>query len=130
MKLLPLRNSSLILVFTFTFSLYSYSQSGSLVINQDSKINELLEVKKEINKHESDNERYRINIFSGSLSGAEAARNKFRHAYSDWNTSLKYETPNYKIYAGSFRSRLEADRALARIKKTFPNAFTLKPKKE
>lgn len=130
MKLLPLRNSCLVILFTLSFCIYSHAQDGKLVINQDSKIEKLLELKKDINKNESDNERYRINIFSGNLEGAEGARSKFRHAYADWSTALKYETPNYKIYAGSFRSRLEADRALAIIKRTFPNAFTLKPKKE
>jgi len=130
MKLLPLRNSSLLIIFTFSICFYSQAQDGKLVINQDSKIEKLLELKKDINKNESDNDRYRINIFSGGLEGAESARSKFKNTYSDWSTSLKYETPNYKIYAGSFRSRLEADRALALIKKNFPNAFTLKPKKE
>ncbi|MBQ0768718.1 MAG: SPOR domain-containing protein [Bizionia sp.] len=130
MKLLPLRHSSLLILFTLLICSYSQAQDGKLVINQDSKIEKLLELKKDINKNESDNERYRINIFSGSLEGAESARSKFRGAYSDWSTALKYETPNYKIYAGSYRSRLEADRALALIKKNFPNAFTLKPKKD
>ncbi|TYB72176.1 SPOR domain-containing protein [Bizionia gelidisalsuginis] len=130
MKLLPLRNSSLVILLTLSVCFYSHAQEGTLVINQDSKITKLLELKKEINTNESDNERYRINIYSGSLEGAESARSKFKQAHTDWSTSLKYETPNYKIYAGSFRSRLEADRALAKIKKTFPNAFPLNPKKQ
>jgi hypothetical protein len=41
---------------------------------------------------------------------------------------MVYETPNYKIWIGNFRSRLEADKALIKIKKKYINAFIFKPK--
>ena len=41
---------------------------------------------------------------------------------------MKYETPNYKIWVGNFRTQLEADRELRLLRKHFPNAFSLKPK--
>ena len=43
---------------------------------------------------------------------------------------MKFETPNYKVWVGNFETRLEADRALRRIKRKFANAFIFKPKKE
>ena len=42
---------------------------------------------------------------------------------------MRYETPNYKIWVGNFKTRLEADRALQRIKRAFNSAFIFKPKK-
>ena len=35
---------------------------------------------------------------------------------------------NYKIWVGNFKTRLEADRALVKIKRKFSNAFYFKPK--
>ena len=43
---------------------------------------------------------------------------------------MRFETPNYKIWIGNFKTRLEADRALLLIKKKFYSAFVFKPKKE
>jgi len=117
--------SALLLVLLLGFSAISNAQNGSLTINENPEIPKLLELKKEINK--SDKKRYKINIYSGSLSGAERAKTNFLESFSGWKTALEYETPNYKIYVGDFRTRLEADRALRRVKKKFPNAFYLKP---
>ena len=46
-----------------------------------------------------------------------------------YSSEMKYETPNYKIWVGDFRTKIEADRALIAIKKKYPNAFIFTPKK-
>lgn len=109
---------------------FSFSQTGKVSINQDQKITTLLELKKEMNKNEEDSERYKIQIYSGNRVGAQNAENEFKDAFSDWHPTMQYETPNFKVWTGNFRTRLEADRALVRIKKTFPSAFIFKPKKK
>ena len=104
-----------------------FSQEGTVTINQDKEIEALLKIKKTI---ETSSDRYKIQIYSGlSRSSAETARSEFLENYSDWSTSIEFETPNFKIWVGNFRNRLEADRALIRIKKTFMNAFIFRPKK-
>jgi len=104
-----------------------FSQEGTVTINQDKEIEALLKIKKTI---ETSSDRYKIQIYSGlSRSSAETARSEFLENYSDWPTSIEFETPNFKIWVGNFRNRLEADRALIRIKKTFMNAFIFRPKK-
>lgn len=104
-----------------------HAQEGTVVINQDKEIEDLLQIKKSM---ETSLDRYKIQIYSGlSRSAAEAARTEFAENYADWPSSIEYETPNYKIWVGDFRSRLEADRAMIRIKKTFMNAFIFQPKK-
>ena len=103
------------------------AQEGTVTINQDREIEELLKIKKSI---ETNSDRYKIQIYSGlSRSAAEKARSEFNENYSDWRTSIEFETPNFKIWVGDFRNRLDADRALIRIKKTFINAFIFQPKK-
>ena len=103
------------------------AQEGVVTVNQDRQITELIKLKKEVNRTESN---YKIQIYNGNRSGAEDARLEFRKSFSDWSTNMKYETPNYKIWIGNFKTRLEADRALLKVKRKFGNAFIFKPKKE
>lgn len=109
---------------------FSYSQEGHMVINQDKHITVLLDLKKELNKNETSSERYKIQVYSGNRSGAYEAQKEFKNTFGDWHSSMQYETPNFKVWAGNFRTRLEADRALKRIKRAFPHAFIFKPKKK
>lgn len=122
-KLLPL----LLLILT---SSISFAQEGRVSLNQDKNIALLLDLKKEMNKNEHDSDRYKIQIYSGNRSAAQNAKADFNEAFSEWNPTIEYETPNFKIWAGNFTTRLEADRALKKIKKKFPSAFIFKPKKE
>ncbi|MCH4553996.1 MULTISPECIES: SPOR domain-containing protein [Aestuariibaculum] len=108
---------------------FCYGQEGKVTINQDKNIPTLLNLKKEINSSENDSERYRIQIYSGNRSKAESTQSQFEELFPDWHASIQYETPNFKIWAGNFRTRLEADRALKKIKTEFPTAFIFKPKK-
>ena len=117
---------TILFLFTVLVNCSLVAQEGTVTINQDKEIEALLEIKKDI---ETSSNRYRIQIYSGASRGsAEATKSKFSESYSDWPSSIEYETPNYKIWVGNFRSRLEADRALIRIKMTFINAFIFEPK--
>lgn len=104
------------------------AQEGTLIINQDKEIEALINIKKDV---EASSDRYKIQIFNGSSrSNAEKTKEEFLKDHPDIESSLEYEEPNFKIWVGNYRSRLEADRALLRIKKTFSNAFIFKPKKD
>jgi len=105
-------------------ALQSYAQEGKVNIDQDKDITTLLEYKKDL----STVDLYKIQVYQGNRSGAEEAKSKFESAYDEWPISMEYETPNYKIWVGNFRSRLEADKALIKIKKNYTNAFIFKPK--
>lgn len=100
-------------------------QEGIVTIEQDEEITKLLDMKKD----PETNNLYKIQIYSGNRSGAESAINEFQETFSSWPARMEYDTPYYKIQIGNFRNRLEADRALIKIKKEYPNAFIFKPKK-
>ena len=102
------------------------AQQATVTVNQNPEIDELLNLKKDIS---IEAERFKIWIYSGNRAAAEAAQANFDEAYPQYPSSLEYETPNYKIYVGNFRSRLEADRAWIKIKRKFTSAFILKPEK-
>lgn len=122
---------TLLSVFSIAFFLSNNTicnaQEGSVVVNQDREIEQLLELKKDINKSKKN---YKIQIFNGSHSGALKAQSEFKKVFFDWPIDLEYETPNYKIWVGNFKTRLEADRALIKVKKEFANAFIFKPKRD
>lgn len=128
MKTLSLKISTLAFLGFIVSTTCSFAQEGSVTVNQDKKIETLLNLKKEMNRNENDSNLYKIQIYSGNRSSAQAAQKEFSESFADWHPSIQYETPNFKIWAGNFRTRLEADRALKRIKRKFPSAFIFKPK--
>ncbi|GAA4894755.1 hypothetical protein GCM10023311_19300 [Flaviramulus aquimarinus] len=83
-----------------------------------------------MNKSANSSDRYKIQVYSGNRSGAQNAKKEFGSSFLDWRATMQYETPNFKIWVGNFRTRLEADRALKKIKRKFNSAFIFKPKKE
>ncbi len=125
-----LKNTIFTIVAITFLSLVGYAQEGKVIINQDERISELLELKKKMNKNETDSRRYKIQVYSGNRNGAKNAQNDFAEAFGQWRPVMHYETPNFKVWAGNFSTRLEADRALKKIKRKFPGAFIFKPKKK
>lgn len=106
------------------------AQEGHVTINQDEILPELLQLKAEMVKDSRIAERYRIQIFSGEFEKATTIKKDFEKLYPEIPVMRQYETPNYKIWAGNFRTSLEADRALLLIKKDFPAAFRFRPEKK
>ena len=111
------------------FSTKNIAQSGTLTVNQDSKITQLLELKKGLEKENKLSDGYTIQLYYGELDKANQTLRKYRGSYSNWPASIEYETPNYKVWAGNFASRIEAERALIEIQKNFSAAFILKPER-
>jgi hypothetical protein len=130
MKTMILKISLLSVICLLASTTFCNAQQGTVVVNQDSQINALLNIKKDMNKDDDASNRYKIQIYSGNRSAAELAMKNFSESYNDWTPAMRFETPNYKIWAGNFGTRLEADRALKQIKRNFPSAFIFKPKKE
>jgi len=115
----------LAVVFCLGVSLIGMAQTGKITIDANRDIDKLLEFKKDIKTLDL----YKIRIFSGDRSGAESTKSKALSVYDGWPVLMEYETPNYKIYVGNFLSRLEADRALLKVKKDYPGALILFYKK-
>ena len=101
---------------------YTYGQS------ENEKIDKLIEQKRYYNKKNKVAGGFKIQIYNGSRNGALNAKSEFSESYNEWPLEMKFETPNYKIWIGNFKTRLEADRALVKIKRKFSNAFYFKPK--
>ncbi len=121
-----------ILILKLLFSMLTmhtvYAQDGTVKVEQPSEIDALLQYKKDVKKTISV---YKIQIFQSNDSfKAQRAKADFLNTFGEWPVSLEFNTPNYKIWVGNFRDRLEADRALKRIKKKYMNAFIFQPKED
>lgn len=106
---------------------FAKAQSSQTTVNQDPLINELIALKAEMSVEGELNDRYKIQIYSGNLTTANSRLKTYLNKVGTWKSTIKFQTPNYKVWIGNFRSRLEADRALMKIKETFPSAFIFKP---
>lgn len=107
------------------FSAFIMAQDGKVSVNVDKNVSRLMAIKKEIHKAQSS---IKIQIYSGSRRNAEAKLMQFNLDFPEISTVMVYETPNYKIWSGDFRTQLEADRALIKIRKIYKEAFSFRPK--
>ncbi len=119
-------NILLIAIAFFSFSNECIGQNGSVTVDQDSDIDKLLEYKKDLKTVNL----YKIQVYSGTRSGAEKSKQNFLNSFNEWPVSMEFDSPNTKIWVGNFRSRLEADKALLKIKRKYNNAFIFEPKKD
>lgn len=122
------KNRSLsLLILAIFFTLNLAAQQGDVTIEQDSNIDKLIEYKKDIKTLKV----YRIQVYqSVDPDKAQREKSNFLNAYADWPVEIVWNTPNYKVWVGNFATRLEADRALMKIKKKYMNAIIFQPKVE
>jgi len=106
-------------------SLTLSAQQGEVKIIQDSDIDKLLEFKKDVKTSDI----YKIQVYqSVDPDNAQSAKASFLDSYSQWPVEIIWNTPNYKVWVGNFATRLEADRAWAKIKGKYMNAIIFQPK--
>lgn len=130
MRFLAFKKSCFIVVFSMFSSQFIFSQEGTITIDQDPKISQLLTFKKEINQETGNDNRYKIQIFNGNYDNAKKIEARFKSKHPDIASTIKFETPNYKVWVGNFRTSLEADRYLVTLKNSFPKAFKFIPPKK
>jgi len=123
---MKLKNKSFCLVIlAFVLSISLNAQQGEVTISQDSDIEKLLEYKKDIKTAKI----YTIQVYdSTDPDKAQREKANFLISYDEWPVEIVWNTPNYKVWVGNFATRLEADRAWAKIKKKYMNANVLQPR--
>ncbi|OIQ29409.1 MAG: hypothetical protein BM564_06855 [Bacteroidetes bacterium MedPE-SWsnd-G2] len=116
--------SAVLTFFITVFSGQLSAQNGQVNIDEPNDVKQLMEFKKDLRTVNL----LTIQVYSGNRTDAQEIRDELNKSEMDFPVSLKFETPNYKVWIGNFTTRLEADRALVIVKEDFPNAFILKPK--
>ena len=102
------------------FSQLAHSQS----IETDSLAKELVLRHQKINAAKMSSAGYRIQIYFGNdRAKAQEVRNNFVQLFPNSSIYLLYHQPNFKVRAGDFRTRLEANRFLKSLGDRFRPAF-------
>jgi hypothetical protein len=105
------------------------AQNNNVTLSQDSNFEQLLNEKRKINSSITINDRYKIQIFSGEVEDARKTLSEFRKEFKNYDGTIIFSTPNYKVWVGNFKSRIESERNLAELKKKYTNALLIKPYK-
>lgn len=72
---------------------------------------------------------YRVQIFSGSnRKDAYDAQAKFQGEFPEMRTYITYHEPYFKVHAGDFRTRLEAEKLMQQLKGAFTGLFIIAEK--
>ena len=88
----------------------------------DTTSKELIQLKKEVARTES---AFQVQIYNGNITEANKIMLAAKNTFKQYPALLSFESPNYKVRIGSFRTRLEAEKNLIEIKKTYPAAFVI-----
>lgn len=101
-----------------------------LPVTQDARIDTLLQRHIEMNRRINGTEGYRLEVFfSSGLRAREQAmdvKTEFLRKYPDVQAYMIFQSPDFKVRVGDFRSRNEALALQERIKRSYPNAFIVK----
>lgn len=116
----------IIVIFPLTFqSVFAQNHTQKI---DTSDLDELFEIRQKLERENKLKESYKIQLYSGSLDEAKLIKKEFdSNKDFDWESRMIFETPNYKVWVGHYRNRLEADRALSLIIEEFEDALILKP---
>jgi hypothetical protein len=107
----------------------SFSQEAKSTISQDPRFEQLLSEKRKINSSITIHDRFKIQIFTGDAENSKKTLTEFRKTNKSVDATIVFHTPIYKVWVGSFKTRIEAEKKLQELRKKFPNAFLIKPNK-
>ena len=115
------------ILLTVTLALAQSPSNGHSIVISDGRVDSLLQL--HINHNESfpTFPGYRVQILMASGNDAldviDQVKAKFEKKYPDINLYLTFGEPNYRLRAGDFRTRLEAENFLQKIQRKYPGAW-------
>ncbi|WP_291082778.1 MULTISPECIES: SPOR domain-containing protein [unclassified Flavobacterium] len=104
-----------------------FSQEAKTTVTQDPKFENLLKEKRRINSSITVNDRYKIQIYNGDSESSKKTLSEFKKEFKNFDATIIFNTPFYKVWVGNFKTRIEAERNLNEIKSKYPNALLIKP---
>lgn len=107
----------------------SIAQTSKITVSQDQKFEQLLNEKRKINVSMATNEGYKIQIYNGDSENSKRELAKFKTDFNYLDVTIIFSTPYYKVWAGNFKLKIDAERHLLEIQKKYPNSLLIKPSK-
>ncbi len=96
------------------------AQPGHVTINTTPRIDALL---KDYSERDHAQQGYRVQIFLGDRSTAEATKRSFLLKNPEIPAYLSWLAPNFRLRVGDLRTRLEAERLLRDLKVAYPGSY-------
>ncbi|MBC7494837.1 MAG: SPOR domain-containing protein [Flavobacterium sp.] len=115
-----------LLLLTFLASI-NLAHAQTTTVTQDSKFEQLLNEKRKINSGLLLSNTYKIQIFSGTADESKKMLMAFKKDFKMYDGTIVFNTPNYKVIVGNFKTRIEAEYNYSIIKKKNPTALIIKP---
>ncbi|MFZ4462252.1 MAG: SPOR domain-containing protein [Bacteroidales bacterium] len=107
-------------------------QEGNVKIVQDNRVDKVLDLHKQFKTDHPEIDGFKIQIFMDSgndaVEKANAVVENFTINFPDTPVELTYGAPYYRVRAGNFRTRVEAEGVLKNILPYFSQAFIIKDK--
>ena len=122
-----MKNILFFFFFSVAMTFKTSAQNDSIIINQDSKLSKVLELKKIVNQEAFTSGQYTVQIFSGNFKDYQELLNLINEEKEFEEVFFSFETPYYKIRVGKYVSKIKAIKELKKIKKKYPSAFILQP---
>ena len=121
-----LSNTVKFLIFSLTFLIticISAQNEGIISIQSSEKIDHIIAKKKAYNKNLKKIKGFKIQLFYGEEKGAYTTRDNFSSIFPTIKVEIIHSYPEWKVWAGAYKTQLEADRAIKEIKEAQFNAF-------
>lgn len=129
MKILTTKHTLLFITFLLFSSGKITAQETKTTLTEDPKFGQILNEKRKINSSITINDRYKIQIYTGNSDIAKKTLTDFKKYYKTIDGTIVFNTPNYKVWIGNFKTRIEAEHTLNDLRKKYPNSFLIKPNK-
>jgi hypothetical protein len=98
------------------------------VLNVNTKVDAVLDSVDRLNQLRKFIDGYTIQIYSGTNREDASNSRKKMIEMNDLTASLQYNQPKFRVTAGTYYSKLEAQKDLVRIRKFFPNSILVPEK--
>jgi hypothetical protein len=127
MKRFDFKLHTILLLLIVVKSSSLFAQESTLSLTQDAKFEKMLNEKRRINSSILSSDNYKIQIFNGDNESAKKTLNQFKKDFTNFDSTIIFSTPTYKVLIGNFKTRIEAERNLIEIKKTYKTALLIRP---
>jgi len=114
-------------------TMQSVDSTNPVVMEKDPRIDQLVKKQIEINEVTTRESRrfvqgYRIQVINSPDRGKVfAAKARVYEQFPDWKPYLLYQSPNYKLRVGNFKTQDEAQDAMKQLSKLFPAGLYVIP---
>ncbi len=129
-----MKGTSIALVFSISLVSFSaFSQavkptSEELKLIEEPGISQMQKKYVEQNKAQQQLDGFRVQIYNGTKQETLKTRSKFLGVFPNVPVYTVYESPEYKVQTGDFRTRLEAEKFLKQVVNEFGSGFVVKTK--